>query len=324
MKVLYIDESGVPELSDRGKYVILCGVLIDEEDEKSISFIMERLKQEYKLDTQNHLHAVDLFENPSKKCFLGPARQRRQDLRKEFQKAIWDLIKYYNIEYFAVKVSKDFVVRCLKLHKKSDQGKAWFGNKNNLYAKIDRQLPMDVGANAIYHWAIKKCREEEKLKIVFESRSGDQFTVRNFEHIHSGGESLHNQYLPVTNPVAGIFKNPHIIRFANLFRKNVVSLAFANKHVKYVGLELADIICFTCNVYFLQNKTTATPVRKELVAAIKFPGIHKTLNKKHYTSLGYSATKKYIPGIKPRTRRIARFYYHSSSPSPAMAGARVP
>lgn len=318
MKVLYIDESGIPELSDRSRYVILCGVLIDEEDEKSILFILERFKQEYHLDQWHHLHAVDLFENPSKKCFLGPARQRRQDLRKDFQKEIWELIKRYDIKYFAVNISKDLVLKCLKLHKTADQGQRWF-RLGGFYGKIDRQLPMDIGANAIYHWAIKQCKEDEKLKIVFESRPGDLFTVRNFEHIRSGNKTLLNPSIPENK----VFKNEHVIRFAGLFRKNVVSLAFANKQVKYVGLEIADIICFTCNVYFLQKKVTVAPTQRDLVKVIKFPGIHKTLNKKHYTALGYSATEKYIPGISARTRRIARFYHSSSSPSPAMAGARL-
>ncbi len=180
---LYIDESGVPELSAKSHFFILSGVLIKEEDEKVFLFLINRVKKKYKLDFSKHLHAVDIFENISEKCFLGKTLRRpSKDLRSDFQVDMWNLIKDYSIYYYAVTVSKEHVKTLLGLRKRDDHGQSWIESPN-FYARVDRQLPMDIGANAIYHWAISRITKKDKLKIIFESRTGDLFTVKNFSYI---------------------------------------------------------------------------------------------------------------------------------------------
>ena len=56
--------------------------------------------------------------------------------------------------------------------------------------------------------------------------------------------------------------------------------------------------------------------------AIRFKGIHKTLNSKHYIELNERSIRKYLPGLSRRTERIAEYYY-SHSLSPANAGAQI-
>jgi len=297
MKVLYLDESGVPELSSDEEFAIVCGVLIDEDDEKSFQFLIKRIKDKYGLDLKRNIHAVDIFENKnsSAKCYLDRTlRRKKHDLRKLFQEEMWDLIKDYHkgktIDYYAVTVKKALVRKSLKLDKEDDKGNGWI-DSNNFYAKMDRQLPMDIGINAVYSWAIKKTKKA-KLKIVFESRSGDHFTVRNHNYITD----------------KGVFKNSRMIAFANNFKNCVVSVGFANKNVQSVGLELADIISYTCNLYFLQIKKKTKNISEELKDSILFKAIHKTLNKDHYAELNQRAVRKYIPGHYSRTRRIANYF----------------
>lgn len=123
MKVLYIDESGTPELSSQDKYAIVCGVLIDEDDEKSIHFLVDRVKKKYGLDLDKHLHAVDIFENQQRKSYLGKTKRRKKrDLRNNFQTDVWDVIKDFNIDYYSVMVSKDAIRTALGLNRKSDRG----------------------------------------------------------------------------------------------------------------------------------------------------------------------------------------------------------
>lgn len=312
MWTLYIDESGVPELSEDGKYVIIGGVLMEDSLESNYQFLIEKLKSRYNLELEKHIHATDIYESKRQPCYLGRTKKRtKRDLRASFQKDIWDLIKDYQINYFVAAVPKDLVKKSLKLNKRNDNGKSWI-NSSNFYARVDRQLPMDVGVNAIYHWAIKKIKNNDLLKIVFESRSGDMFTVRNFGYITSNG----------------VFKNKHMVAFANRLKEHVVSVAFANKKVKSCGLELSDIISYTCNVYFLQTRKNMKKIDLDLKKAICFKGIHKTLNKKHYKELNKTDVRKYIPGITRRTQRISEKYRKLDiafrrSLSPAMAGAQI-
>lgn len=292
MYKLYIDESGVPELSSHDKHCILGGILLNEQDEKAICFIIQNIKEKFHLELQRHIHAVDIFEDKGKNCYLGKTKKRRKnDLRKRFQKDIWDVLKRYKIKYFAVTVKKDFVRKSLGLTKTHDKGNLWI-NSANFYARIDRQLPMDVGVNAIYYWALKQIKKDDKLKIVFESRSGDLFSNRNLSHISQ----------------KEVFKDKWMRIFSDNIKNKVVSIAFENKDAMATGLELADIVGYTCNIYFLQIKKKGKHISETLRKAVCFDGIHKTLNKKHYTELSQRVVKKYIAGLNPRTKRISEFY----------------
>jgi len=302
MKILYIDESSTPELSSQDKYAIVCGVLIEEIDEVGIKFLMNHLKEKYKLSLEKHIHAVEVFEDIKSPSYLGITTKRTiSDLRKEFQEDVWAMIKNYNLEYVAINVPKVFVNKSLTLSSRADGGRSWINSKD-FHAKVDRQLPMDVAINAIYHWATKKCKTGDgKLKVVFESRSGDLFTVKNHSHISD----------------KEVFKNPHMISFGKHFKESVVSVAFANKEVGATGLEFADIISYTCNSYFLKVKKKTLPIDKALKKAVIFKAIHKTLGSKHYKELSQPQVRKYIPSLLPRIRRIKKHYNTlPSSPSP--------
>jgi hypothetical protein len=306
VKILYIDESGVPEMSSLDHFCILTGVLIDEENESNFLFLMNRIKEKYRLSLTKNLHAVDIFENNQKDSYLGITRRRsRKDLRNNFQIEVWDLIKDYRVNYKAVCVPKDFIKRHL-FKGRIDKGKSWL-IKRGYHSRIDNQLPMDVGVNALYHWAIKKLKTGEKLKIVFESRNGDVFTVRN-----------HNL---VSDP--NIFRDRHMVAFAKEMKKHVVSVAFANKEVVSAGLELCDIIGYTCNIYCMRCKKSVL-VEERLKKCIVFKGIHKTLNSTHFQELSLAISKKYITGLVGRTKRIANHYFKiRNSLSPAKAGAQL-
>ncbi len=313
MKILYIDESGTPELSSKDKFTIVCGVLIDEVNEGNFLFLIKRLKEKYNLSPDEHIHAVDIFENDYTESYLGTTRKRsKKDLRKKFQEEIWDLIKGYNVTYLAVCVPKDLVRRCLSFKKYPDKGDSWIATKR-FYSRVDNQLPLDVGVNALYHWAVRELKNNGRLKIVFESRAGDPFTIRNYNLVADRNS----------------FKNKHLVSLAKSLKKSVVSISFANKEVLSAGLELADIIAYTCNLYFLQNKKGTKQISAQLKNSISFKGIHKTLNRRHYNEINIVAVKKYIPGLSGRTKRIAQ-HYHEKQPSllgnslsPASAGAQM-
>ena len=315
MKILFIDESGVPELSsDNTNFVILSGILMAEDDEKAFSFIINQLKKKYSLELKTHIHAVDIFEGKTERNYLGVTRKRRvKDLRKDFQKDFWDIIKSFEVRYVAVKVDKTLVKKTL-FKKKHKGGEFWFRKKaegGDIYAMIDRHLPMDIAVNYLYRWAIEKLNEDDKMKIVFESRSeSDQFTIRNHSIV------LNNS--PKHNP----FSQEHVKAFARKLKKIVVSISFANKEVGFAGLEIADMVAYTCNVYFIQTKNRSA--NKGLINSVKFPGIHKTL-KKHYKELNSKNTVKYITGLISRTKRIDKRHFRITNPlSPAKAGAQLP
>jgi hypothetical protein len=319
VKVLYIDESGVPELSASSPFVLLCGVLIDADDEGHFSFLMHRIKNKYNLDLDKHIHAVDIFEKSHATSFLGhTARRKKKDLRADFQREVWELIKDYGVEYYVVNVPKALVRSALSLGRRKDKGDKWL-NSDDFYANIDRHLPMDIATNLLYRWALKKAHAD-KIKIVFESRStSDLFTVRNHNHVSA----------------KDVFKDSHMIAFGTALKKRVVSVAFANKEVNSAALELADIISYTCNIYFLQIKKKIGVSRMftpSLRDSVCFRGIHRTLNKTHYIEMKQTSVRKYIAGRNRRTQRIASYYRHqetlkqklSRSLSPANAGAQLP
>ncbi len=301
MKILYIDESGVPELSAKTDFVILSGVLVNEEDERAFLFLAQTIKKKYGLNLDTHIHAVDIFQNTREDSFLGRTKKRKKkDLRRSFQEDFWQMIKSYDVEHYTVKVPKDAVCKELFAPKYRDHYDLWIGKiaqRGNIYAMIDRHLPMDVGVNAIYRWAAQKVRDSEKLKIVLESRSeADQFTVRNHSHVLNNSDGV------------GPFKDSHVIAFAKKFKKIVVSISFANKEVGFAGLEIADMIAYTCNIYFVQGRTHMA-IDPELRNAVSFRGIHKTLNSAHYKELSSRDIKKYIPGLSARTKRIDRWFF---------------
>lgn len=317
MKTLYIDESGVPELSERGTFVIVSGVLIDEKDEQGLLFLVERIKKKYKIDLKKHIHAVDIFEHPKESCYLGATKRRLKDLRKDFQNDFWHLIKEYEIEHYTVKVPKHLVRDALFGKKYYDKGDFWIKEAaaGEFYAIIDRHLPADIGVNGICHRIVKRLNNFEKLKIVLESRSdADQYTLRNHAHI------LNNAFDSDTGKaISSPFKEQHMVVFARDFKETVVSIAFANKQVGSAGLEIADMIAYTCNVYF--NKTHREKFAMALAgdeshrrslqtlkSVIRFAGIHKTLNAKHYKEMSQRDIKKYIPGLNARTQRISKRY----------------
>lgn len=304
---LYIDESGVPELSALTDFCIVTGVLIKDDDEKSFLFLIERIKRKYNLDLNKHIHSVDIFQKKNDKYYLGKTLRRpTKDLRQKFQVDIWDVIKDYSLEHYTITVPKKYVIKTLGLNKLPDKGTRWI-NSSNYYARVDRQLPMDIGVNALYHWALKKIGEDGKLKIMLEGRSGDQFSIKNFGYIQD----------------KNVFSNKWMSSFSRQFKEAVVSITFANKSIKAVGLELSDIISFTCNAYFLQFKKNITLLDHSFKKALFYKGIHKTLNSKHYTELNERAVKKYLPGLSSRTKRIAKNY--SRHPlSPANTGAQIP
>ncbi len=294
---IYIDESGIPELTDdSSSHVILCGVLIDSAVEEHFLFLINRIKSKYNLDQEKHIHTVDIFEKKFKDSYLGLTTQRRKnDLRKSFQEEMWLLIKEFNIDYYAVCVSKDLVKKSLKVHKQKDFGTSWI-DSSNFYARVDRQLPMDVGINAIYKWAVRQIGPDSRLKVIFEARSGDMFTLRNYEYVTE----------------KSVFTNPQMILFSECLKERVVSISFANKGVRAVGLEIADFIAYTCNIYFLKMKKRIV-VDAALKKGLIYKGIHKTLNKRHYVELSASQTIKFIPGLNSRTKRISKYYGHKSA-----------
>ena len=303
---LFIDESGVPELSAHSDFCILTGVLIEDSKEKGLEFIMNRIKKEYKLDLNKHIHAVEIFERKNSKCYLGKTLRRpTKDLRMGFQKETWDFIKYYGIKHYTVTVSKKLCKKALNLTKYHDGGELWISS-SNFYARVDRQLPMDIGVNTIYDWALKQIKDTDDLEVVFESRSGDQFTVRNYGYVQD----------------KDVFKGKRMRLFCQKLKDRAVCLAFANKGVGLCGLELADLISYTSNKKKINN------VDSLLKKSVCFNGIHKTLNNKHYIELNERATKKYFPGISSRTKRIAKWYTKkkklANSLSPAIAGAQLP
>ena len=309
MKILSIDESGVPELSSQDTFCIITGVLIDERNEPNFLFLMNRIKEKYKLSLSKNIHAVEIFEEGMgdiKGRYLGITRKRKnKDLRNPFQLDIWNLIKDYKLEYKSICVNKAIIRKHL-FNGIEDKGKGWTNSKD-YYAKIDGQLPFDIGVNAIYHWAIRKLKKDEKLKVVFESRSGDSFTVRNHNLVSD----------------KNIFKDNHMIAFAKEMKNHVVSVAFANKDVDSATLELCDIIGYTCNKYCMCIQKSV-PIDLNLKNALTFKGMHKTLNKTHFQELSSQISKKYITGLPGRTKRIANYYYKiSHSLSPANAGAQL-
>ncbi len=316
---VYIDESGTPELTDhKSSHILLCGVLLDSSVEDHFLFLIQRIKSKYGLDHGTHIHAVDVFEKKSKPSYLGLTKRRKKnDLRKLFREEMWELIREFNIKYHVVSIPKDLVKKSLRLHKLSDKGENWIGNWN-YYARIDRQLPVDIGANVIYRWAFSQIGKDDKLKIVFESRSGDAFSLRNFGYVTGNN----------------IFSSKHMAAFGIHAKKSVTSITFATKGVQAVGLELADFIAYTCNVYFLQIQKRK-PVATDLKQSLLFRGFHKTMNRKHYKELQDGIITKYIPGFKSRTKRISKHYAILAqnarrstgklrgSLSPANAGAQV-
>lgn len=148
---------------------------------------------------------------------------------------------------------------------------------------------MDVAVNALYYWAIKRIPNGEKLKIVFESRNGDEWTIRNYNLIQSA---------------EAFQKNKWMATFSKKFKEVVVSIGFANKMVQAVGLEIADIISYTCNVNFIQK----TSDKKDLRKIISFRGLNKILNEKHYHVLNGRAIARHIPFLDKRAKRIAGYY----------------
>ncbi|TSC65505.1 MAG: hypothetical protein G01um101477_452 [Candidatus Doudnabacteria bacterium Gr01-1014_77] len=222
---LYIDESGSGNFLDvRGHHMlILTGLAIENEVDKSVSAYFRFIKQKFSLPDNESFHSFDVFENPDTKLSEDKQRRLIKSLREFFTMigplkiTITTVNKRSLLEYLGI--NADF-----------------FNNKD---FRSMMELPYEALATKLFFWFADILNKEKSLGgITLESRKDSDLAVLR-------------AYLRALDK--NKFTTKYTKKSSERIKKRITSIKFETKKGLWEGPEIADLISFV-SYQHLNNK----------------------------------------------------------------------
>jgi hypothetical protein len=249
---IYIDESGVASLKDKGKFFILTGIIANNYEFSLLSEYYFRMKLKY-FENEIPLHSFDLFRKPSKeeKLFIEELEKYLETLSFGMITIIVDkkkIIKNTNITSpknpYNVNFSK---AKSLWLENKLNTSQKFLDLsireilnvvKNTEFPNINNYYPLEISYHTLLktylnEYAPKMKLQTSEFEICFETSPNREKIIRYTEEMF---EERRTNNLKLKT------------KFAEELKENIYGISFPNKKAQYLGLELADIISYGFNL----------------------------------------------------------------------------
>ncbi len=210
---LFIDESGKSSLVDEvNKAFILTGVILDDEDLKTVEGFFSYIKRKYDIDLDKPFHSYDLFENPSTKISSAKA--------KPLLSAVADFISIIPIQINIVEVNKEIFKKALGVKSNED----FKGDAKRLEMK---EFPYRIMSANLFGWFAKYLHTSDGIgQIIVDSRKG-------------GDSQLIKSLSLCKGPNAPINTEE-----SKLIKERCSAICFAEKNFLSCGLEITDLISY--------------------------------------------------------------------------------
>ena len=212
---LFIDESGKASLIDaRYEDFILTGVILDDEDLRTVEGFFNYIKRKNGLDLKSPFHSYDLFEAP--KTMMAQAQT------KKLLTTIADFISIIPLKINIIQANKDMFKKALGAKSENDF-------KGDSEKKEMKEFPYRVMATELFDWFVKYLESSDSIgQIVVDSREGGDTQL-----IKSLNLSKDSNPPPLITPAD-----------AKLIKERCSAICFAEKNFLSGGLEITDLISF--------------------------------------------------------------------------------
>lgn len=231
--LLYIDESGVPSLTDkRSRYFLLAGVSVEEHRDNEISGFFEVLKRKYSINQGQPFHTTDLFEIKSSEIYL-----KAKDSRA-LAKSLAEFIEVAPFKVKVIAIDKIFLRKFLGLPKNLNSSD--FRNDNTGTGKITRDIAYEIAASYLFFWFSNEIltNDNNRGAIIAESR---------YDADHALLLTFLNCKTPSKHMIKDVNETENSKKAVSM-RSRVSSIKFENKLGECAGLEIADLICYLANL----------------------------------------------------------------------------
>ncbi len=224
--ILYLDESGIPGLTDYiYKRFLLTGVIVSSEEDIMISAYFNFIKRKYNIPTECSFHSYGLFEDKKSQHYLT------KDDSRVITKSLAEFIDIAPIEFIVIFLNKYKLRRFFGFKKDSFKGKPGDADIGGAERRKNKEIGYDILASKLFFWFANKLKKESATgEIICESRTEQDII-------------LLESYLNCQKPSS--FTKKRIVSLSKKVRKNIISIKFEKKTGLCGGLEMADLISFT-------------------------------------------------------------------------------
>ena len=211
---LFIDESGKSSLSaDTSEPFILTGVILDEDDIKTVEGFFNYIKRKYGIDTTLPFHSYELLEKPETKIEAGKA--------KGLLKTSADFISLIPIQIRLIEIDRENFKKALGIKSNNDF-------KNDSERKEIKEFPYRIMSAKLFTWFadyLKKCEGIGQI-IADARRGGNNQLLKSLDYCRDPEGPLGEE-------------------LSTLIKERCNAICFAEKNFLSGGLEITDLISYT-------------------------------------------------------------------------------
>jgi len=211
---LFIDESGQASLaSDSTSPFILTGVIVDDEEIKTIEGFFSYIKRKYSIEVSKPFHSYETFENNETKLSPSKAKMLVADLA-DFIGLIPIFVKIISIDRIEFKKS-------LGIKTSEDM-------KGSAHRKSLKDFPYRIMAAYLFEWFANHLESGKRIgEIVADARrGGDAQLIKTLYQCKEESCSFSE-------------------KTRNAINENCTAICFAEKNYLSGGLEITDIVSYT-------------------------------------------------------------------------------
>lgn len=212
---LFLDESGKSSLAEKTtEPFILTGVILDDEDIKTVEGFFNYIKRKCKINTSMPFHSYDIFENPQRKISTVKAKLLLQ--------TIADFISLIPIRINVIGIEKRIFREALGVKSDSD----FRGSSDR---KEMKEFPYRIMSANIFVWFAHYLKTSDRRgQIIVDARRGGDYQLIKSLNL-------------CKDPNAPIEKG-----VSKLIKERCSAICFAEKNFLSGGLEITDLISYTC------------------------------------------------------------------------------
>jgi|AntRauTorcE11897_2_1112592.scaffolds.fasta_scaffold06981_2 hypothetical protein len=227
---LFLDESGVAELSDkRYQHFLLTGVVVKNSELSILKGYFSLIKRKYNLEEDTPFHTYDLLSNKHSDNHLSEAKA------KEFVDSMCEFIELMQLNFWLIHVDKELLRNQYNV---SDEDLK--GSKEN---KDKIGLPY-------YLCALEQLKLFTDL-LIEKDKSGEVFAdSRTYQD-----KELLNAFLNIKQ--SRYFKKDRDNEYYDESRDRLNSITFADKNSLLSGVQLADLVSFIAYKKFTRSLSTS-------------------------------------------------------------------
>lgn len=258
---IYIDESGIASLKDKGRYFVLTGVIATNHSFNNVEEFYFNLKRKY-FGYIQHLHSVELFSANTK--YLRKSKAQLFKIKKYRRKYIQELAYFLDtvpFVFLTVIVDKQRMLKSLHPVKINHLWATTIGEAKRIFIKKDKNTTsfskskIEEIINIIRQYKILPIDYFRPLEVAYKKLLEQH--IKNFlKSIYIGSsmqicfESSVYQSRILKYTEEFLLETDHLqhkpkkTRFSKELKTSLYNMSFPNKKAKFLGLEIADIISY--------------------------------------------------------------------------------